>query len=301
MKISILKLTLINFRKLFSFLFFVACYIMVVRVEDKMKKRVFSAIILVAVFLPFLIIGEVPFAIFMAVLSVMGLYELLKAHESSRKLPLILKVAAYVLNIYCCLYNTGTFDLYNSFDYRVLAIFIFVFLLPMVFINDTESYNLSDALFLVGSVLFIGFSFNLIITTRNYDIAYLIYLILITTLTDTFALFTGSLVGEHKLCPKISPKKTIEGLVGGVFMGTFVATAFYVTVIHTNASVVVIGLLTFMLCILGQLGDLVFSSIKRYYGVKDFSNLIPGHGGILDRFDSLIFVILAFVLLFGVL
>ena len=186
-------------------------------------------------------------------------------------------------------------------DYRVMSAIIFLFLTPMVFINDTKRYNLNDALFLIGSVLFIGFSFNLIIIVRNYDIMYLIYLLIITTITDTFALFTGMLVGQHKLCPKISPKKTIEGLIGGVLMGTFVATAFYTTVITSHKYLVLVIILTFLLTLVGQLGDLIFSSIKRYYDVKDFSDLIPGHGGILDRFDSLIFVILAFILLFGIL
>ena len=170
-----------------------------------------------------------------------------------------------------------------------------------LFINNTKKYNLNDALFLIGSVLFIGFSFNLIIITRNYDLSYIIYLLLITTITDTFALFTGMLVGKHKLCPKISPKKTIEGLVGGVFMGTFAAVAFYNTVISSSVSLVLVIMLTLLLALVGQLGDLVFSSIKRYYDVKDFSNIIPGHGGILDRFDSLVFVTLAFIILIGLL
>ena len=266
-----------------------------------MKTRVISAILIVAVFLPFLIIGEMPFTIFMAALSVAGLYELLKVRESRKAFPLLLKGFAYLLTVYFCLYNTNTIDTFYQFDYRVMAVIIFLFLSPMVFINDTKKYNLNDALFLIGSVLFIGLSFNLIIITRNYDITYLIYLLLITTLTDTFALFTGKLIGRHKLCPKISPKKTIEGLIGGVFMGTFVATAFYVTVIRSTVSLVLVIMLTLLLCLIGQLGDLIFSSIKRYYGVKDFSEIIPGHGGILDRFDSLVFVTLAFIVLFGIL
>ena len=119
--------------------------------------------------------------------------------------------------------------------------------------------------------------------------------------TEEFALISGMLVGEHKLCPEISPKKTIEGLIGGVFMGTFVSTAFYYTVISSNISLVVLIFVSALLCLIGQLGDLVFSSIKRYYNVKDFSNIIPGHGGILDRFDSLIFVTLAFIILKGII
>ena len=115
------------------------------------------------------------------------------------------------------------------------------------------------------------------------------------------ALFTGMLVGKHKLCPLVSPKKTVEGMIGGTVAGSFVATAFYVTVINPSVSLPFVVLITVILSLLGQLGDLVFSSIKRYYNKKDFSNLIPEHGGILDRFDSLIFVVLAFIIFSSVL
>ena len=266
-----------------------------------MTKRIVSAIVLVLIFVPFIIVGELPFTIFMSVLSILGLYELLRVRETKKKFPLVLKIFAYLLTCYFCLYNTSSIEFINKFDYRVMAGIIFLFISPMVFINDNEKYNLNDALFLIGSVLFIGFSFNLIIITRNYDITYIIYLLLITTITDTFALFTGSLIGKHKLCPKISPKKTVEGLIGGTIMGTFVATVFYNTIISSSVPLVTVIMLTFVLCLVGQLGDLVFSSIKRYYDVKDFSEIIPGHGGILDRFDSLIFVVLAFTILIEIL
>lgn len=262
-----------------------------------MKSRIIGAIIVVGVFIPFLIIGELPFAIFMAILALFSLYEMLKVRETKKKFPFLLKVFAYVLVVAFSLYNINSIDFRYMFDYRVMAFLIFLFLLPMVFVNDTKKYNLNDALYLIGSVLFIGLSYNLIIITRNYDISYVIYLLLITTLTDTFALITGKLVGRHKLCPKISPNKTIEGLIGGLVMGTFVATAFYGTVINSEMSLVYVAFITFVLCGVGQLGDLVFSSIKRYYDVKDYSNIIPGHGGILDRLDSLIFVTLAFIIL----
>ena len=266
-----------------------------------MTKRIISAIVLVLIFVPFMVVGDLPFTIFMSALSILGLYELLRVRETKKKFPLVLKIFAYLLTCYFCLYNTSSIEFINKFDYRVMAGIIFLFISPMVFINDNDKYNLNDALFLIGSVLFIGLSFNLIIITRNYDITYIIYLLLITTITDTFALFTGKLIGKHKLCPKISPKKTVEGLVGGTLMGTFVATVFYNTIISSTVPLVTVIMLTFVLCLVGQLGDLVFSSIKRYYDVKDFSDLIPGHGGILDRFDSLIFVVLAFTILIEIL
>lgn len=266
-----------------------------------MKKRIISAIVIIAVFIPFLILGDLPFAIFMTILGACGLYELLKVRESKKKFPFVLKIIAYLLVIYFCMYNTDSISFTYKFDYRVMASIIFIFTAPLVLINDNKKYNLNDALFLIGSLLFIGLSFNLIIIVRNFSLYYIIYLLLITTMTDTFALISGMLVGDHKLCPKISPKKTIEGLIGGVFVGTFVSTAFYFTVINSSISLVLLIFITAFLCLIGQLGDLVFSSIKRYYDIKDFANVIPGHGGILDRFDSLVFVVLAFIILFGIL
>ena len=266
-----------------------------------MKKRIISAILILAIFIPFLLIGGLPFTILMSIIGLLGLHELIHIRESRKEFPLITKFFAFILFAVLMFISYGNFDFQFSLDLRYISLMIFLFLLPMVFINDTKKYNLNDGLFLIGVILFIGFSFNLVTVIRNYDITYLIYLLLITTVTDSFALFTGSLIGEHKLCPKISPKKTIEGLVGGVAMGTFVASAFYITVIHANPNIWIVIGCTLLLSLVGQLGDLVFSSIKRYYDVKDFSELIPGHGGILDRFDSLIFVSLAFILLKGLL
>jgi phosphatidate cytidylyltransferase len=266
-----------------------------------MKKRVLSAIIITAIFLPFLIIGGKPFAIFMSIIGVCGLYELIHIRESKKSFPKLIKVFAYLLVIIFIMLNFKNNDFISNIDYRIVTLVIFLLISPVVFINDQDKYNITDALYLVGAVLFMGLSFNLLIITRNYDINYIIYLLIISVVSDTFALITGSLIGRHKLAPKISPNKTIEGLVGGVFMSTFAAVAFYNTVINSGYSLVVIILITMFLALVSQLGDLVFSSIKRYFNKKDFSDLIPGHGGILDRFDSLIFVTLAFVLFISII
>ncbi len=266
-----------------------------------MKKRVLSAILIVAIFVPLLLIGGKVFAIFMTLLALMGLYEIIHIRESKKEFPFLMKIFAYIMVAFFSLSNFNSIEFTYTMDYRVVAFIIFAFLTPMVFIHDFKKYNLNDSLFLIGSILFIGLSFNLLIICRNYDIMYIIYLLLITTITDTFALFSGILIGKHKLCPSVSPKKTIEGSVGGTIFGTFVATAFYITVIDPSMSLAFVTIITVILSLLGQLGDLVFSSIKRYYGKKDFSNLIPEHGGILDRFDSLIFVVLAFIIFSSVL
>ena len=266
-----------------------------------MKKRILSAIVMILIFVPLLLLGGKIFALFMTFLAVLGLYELIHIRESKKEFPFLIKVFAYVMVVFFALSHFDSIEFIYTMDYRVVAFMIFVFLSPMVFIHDYKKYNLNDALFLIGSVLFIGLSFNLVIICRNYDIMYIIYLLLITTITDTFALFSGILVGKHKLCPKVSPKKTIEGLVGGTVFGTFVASCFYVTAINPTISLPFIVIVSAILSLVGELGDLVFSSIKRYYDKKDFSNLIPEHGGILDRFDSLIFVVLAFIIFSSVL
>lgn len=267
----------------------------------KMTKRVISAIVMILVFIPFLILGGTYFTVLVSVLGMMGLYELMHIRKEKSEFPLFMRIIAYLMVVFLIVSNSDAVVFQYNLDYRIVSFLIFIFLAPLVFINDSKKYNFSDALFLVGSVVFVGLSFNLLVITRNFNIMYIIYLLLITTITDTFALFTGMLIGKHKLAPEISPNKTIEGAIGGSIMGTVVATAFYVTVINYNISIVVVALITALLTVVGQVGDLAFSAIKRYYGKKDFSNLIPGHGGVLDRFDSLIFVVLAFILALGII
>lgn len=266
-----------------------------------MKVRILSAIIMLAVFIPLLLVGGEIFAVSMALLSVLALYEILNVRETKKEIPFLMKVFAYILVLFFSLNNFTSIEFISTLDYRIMTFIIFAFFLPMVFINNSKRYNLNDALFLTGSTLFIGLSFNLIIITRNYDILYIVYLLLITTLTDTFALFTGRLIGKHKLEKSVSPNKTIEGLCGGIFIGTVLPVIFYHIAINPSFPLVFLIFITLFLAVVGQLGDFTFSAIKRYYGKKDFSNIIPGHGGILDRLDSIIFVILAFVLFLGII
>lgn len=252
------------------------------------------------IFIPILLIGDKPFAILMSALAILGLYELIRV-KSNNKITPFMQLCSYLVLVFICTQNLDSLDFNYMLDYRTITLIIFLFLFPIVFYNNNKKYNIGDALYLLGSVLFLGFSFNLLIINRNYDLYRIIYLFLISTITDTFALITGILIGKHKLAPNISPNKTIEGLVGGIVMGTFVSTAFYHVFINPSISIVMLTIITLVLSIVGQIGDLVFSMIKRYYNKKDFSNIIPGHGGILDRFDSIIFIALAFILVANIL
>lgn len=261
-----------------------------------MTKRILSAIVLVLIFVPLMLIGEVYFSVFMGILGILGLYELIHIRETKKEFPLITKLFAYIMFILLMYFSYGKFDYQFTLDFRYIAVMIFLFITPIVFINDSKKYNVNDALYLIGSLVFLGISFSLLALVRNYNLLFFIYLLLIQTVTDSFALFTGKYLGDHKFT-SISPNKTIEGVIGGSVMGTFVAVAFYSTVINPGMNLFILILITLILSFVGQIGDLVFSSIKRYYEKKDFSDLIPGHGGILDRFDSILFITMAFILI----
>ena len=160
-----------------------------------MKTRILSAIAMIVIAVPLLIMGGEIFAVFMTILAIAGLYELIHIRETERKFPFLMKVFAYLLVIFLAMNNFDSIEFVYNVDYRVMSFVIFAFLASMVFIKDRDKYNLMDALFLIGSVFFMGLSFNLMIITRNFDMKYIIYLLLITTMTDTFALFTGMFIG----------------------------------------------------------------------------------------------------------
>jgi len=266
-----------------------------------MKTRVLSAIILLAIFIPLLLIGGLPYSTLMLFIALLALHEILNIRKTKKEFPFFVELCAYILVAFITFNNFGSKDLSFIMDYRLMSIIMCVFLSPMVFINDSKKYNLNDALFLVSSTLFVGLSFNLLILLRNFSLEYVIYLFIIATITDTFAYITGKYIGKNKLAPLISPKKTIEGLIGGTIMGVVAGVILYITIIDPVIDLGIIIFVTTCLSLIGQLGDLIFSAIKRYYGVKDFSNLIPGHGGILDRLDSIVFIVLGFILFLAVL
>ena len=265
-----------------------------------MKVRIISAIVMIAIALPILILGGMPFKIFAIILGCCSLYELFKVRKEDKDVPILLKVFSYIALI-ILIYFGNTNVMQYIIDYKVITLIFAIYFLPIVFINDNSKYNINDALFILGGTIFLGVVFNLFCIIRNTELTYFIYLLLITIFTDTFALVSGMLIGQHKLCEKISPNKTIEGFVFGSLLGTIIASTFYLTVINPSANLIYVTLITLLLSIVGQIGDLFFSSIKRNYKVKDFSNLIPGHGGILDRLDSFVFVVITYMLFINIL
>lgn len=175
-------------------------------------------------------------------------------------------------------------------------------------------------------ILYISLGFSSITILLFSGLRFIIYMILISTFTDIFALVFGLNFGKHKMCPKISPKKTWEGaiggtlvaaIVGGLFAGFYDKFGHYFIVgatpirffdgvfdvdrMPTAVLVLFIIILTVLISVASQIGDLICSKFKRTYGIKDFSQVFPGHGGILDRFDSALFASIVFVCLLTII
>lgn len=259
-----------------------------------MKKRIISAVVALIIFIPIVLKGGIIFDLAFFVIAMQGLKELLDVTEKKKKIPSFIKLICYLVLtaiFFVCEINK---NMILNIDFRIIAGTFLILLLPTVLYHDKKVYNIKDSFYLLGGLLFLGTSMSLFLMYRNLGLELLIFLFLVTILTDTFAYITGRLIGKNKLLEEVSPNKTWEGLFGGSIMGTFICTVYYITVINPTVSLSVIVPVILFLTIVGQFGDLFFSSIKRYYGVKDFSNIMPGHGGVLDRFDSIIFVMLAY-------
>lgn len=266
-----------------------------------MRKRLLSATVLLLICIPLLILGGVLFDIAVLLVSIFGLYEFISIKEERKKLPAFIKFISYLIMTLIILTNFENSMFAFALDYRVLAGLFILFLVPAVLYHDREKYSINDAFYMIGGILFLGISLSTLVIIREKSLSLMIYLLLIPIITDTYAYIIGSLIGKHKLLESISPKKTSEGMIGGTIFGVIIPTIFYNLFVNATTPIYIIIIITLFLSILGQIGDLVFSSIKRYFSKKDFSNLIPGHGGILDRLDSIIFVVLGFMFFMTIL
>lgn len=184
--------------------------------------------------------------------------------------------------------NIGKLETFNAL---FLGFIILIFILLAMIIFQHKKFNINDISITLFGIFYVAFLFSYIVLIRNYENGHLlIWLVFIGAwVTDTFAYFSGRLFGKKKLIPEISPKKTVAGSIGGIIGCVFVMVV-YGAVFLNNISVYHFILLGILCGIISQIGDLAASAIKRYVKVKDYGNIMPGHGGVLDRFDSILFV-----------
>ena len=266
-----------------------------------MKERVISAIVALLIFVPIFLLGGPFFNLAIFIVAILGLKELLDAKRHQKEFPMFIQFITYVLLSLFILVNMTKTSLVFSIDYRYIVGLFLAFTIPTVLYQDRAKYSIVDSFYLIGAVFFLGVGFSLMVLLRNISLETIIYLFLITMITDSYAYIIGSLIGKHKLAEKTSPKKSWEGTIFGSIVGTFVGTLYYINYVNPNVELSTVIFMTLFLSVLGQFGDLYFSSIKRYYKIKDFSNIMPGHGGILDRCDSIIFVILGYMFFISII
>lgn len=266
-----------------------------------MKKNNLLLVLLIFLTIISFFVGRLFFSINLSILAVLSLRELLLIRKSTKVFPIEIELMAYILVVVLVYNNYGNDFNYNLIDYRLLSLLILANLIPLVFIKNRKKYSINDALYLISSTLFIGITFNLILLLRNYNADYVVYIFLISIFTDLFSYISGRLIGRHILSEKISDNKTVEGLVFGTLIGTFIPTLYFLSRINISLTTITVILVTLILSILAQLGDLVFCFIKREYTSSKENLFEMKNYGILNKLDSMIFILLGFILILTIL
>ena len=293
-----------------------------------MKDRIVTGIILAAVLIPIVSI-EIFLELFQVVMSLFVLiasHELIRMYESKKKFQIWPKIGISLLALATFFSVGGVLGngSHNplqangalSITIPLITLILFSFL---VFFRDFNGEDVGKALTIIN---YIGLGAASIVILRFLGVRFIVYLFLITSATDIFAFLFGVRFGKHKMIPHISPKKSWEGAIAGTIFGTIIASSFalfygyifypgtwlgdlvnstgQLTLLDNFSSLgennplwvqaFIIVPVTFIATIVGQIGDLVASRLKRTYNIKDFGTLLPGHGGLIDRFDSVLFV-----------
>lgn len=252
-----------------------------------MKQRIITAVAAAAVFLPIVIFGGLPFIAMVYLIASVALYEALNMRKL--KLLSVPGIISLVL-LWVFMIPEQYQGILDSVNYTKIELFLLGVLLFLTYTVITKNrFTFEDVAFSILSTLYVGLGFYFFIETREASLTYVFYSLFMIWATDSGAYFIGRAIGKRKLWPEISPNKTTEGFFGGVVSALAVAALFSVFA-AMEVSVVVLLAATAFLSVFGQVGDLVESAMKRHYNVKDSGKILPGHGGMLDRFDSLLFV-----------
>lgn len=254
-----------------------------------MKTRIISGIAMLPLLLVFYL-GGYPLMVLIFIAAAMAMHEFFNAFKNVDIHPnygvgIFFLVALYVLYLLSSMSKISQ-ELISHVN--LIWLYVTVFACMMMLFNF-KKHKLEDAMSTLLGILYVAFfSFHIVLVDQMGEHGVLVWLIIISAFgTDIFAYFVGMALGKHKLAPNISPKKSIEGSVGGVIgsillcgiFGHLFAPEFWI-------DCMVIGLIG---GVVSQLGDLTASIFKRKIGIKDYGNLIPGHGGVMDRIDSVLY------------
>lgn len=253
-----------------------------------MLTRIITSVVGIPLVIAIIVIGNPLLRYAILAVSLIALYEFYNVVKKQNKPMTYIGYAAIIFQY---LFFTGTMNHYSIFMVALTLVSL------IVLVVCYPKYSIIDVGLTIFPVLYVGLMFSFIILIRDIQEGeFWIWLIAISAWgSDTCAYFAGKTIGKHKLAPVLSPKKTIEGSIGGI-IGAAVLAYIY-TVIYTQygaftvrGQMVWIIIAVILGAVISQFGDLAASAVKRYYDQKDYGHILPGHGGILDRFDSFLFV-----------
>lgn len=274
--------------------------------EKKLNKlqRFLSGIILFPIIAVVLIFAnDFWLDIMLTVVSIMCEYEYTKCFKESGKAHPS-RWYLYLVSLILTLTSSLTNEAARELMITILPISLLILMVEMVFSKGKK--NINDVMVTIFGIVYIPLMLiflSLIRSRFEYGKIIIWYIFIAAWGSDIFAYLVGSRIGKHKFT-KISPNKSIEGCVAGVIGALVISVIFTASINHImgiNLSMLMSSIIVVILSIIGQTGDLLASSIKRYCDIKDFSELIPGHGGLLDRIDSVILIIPFAYILLGIL
>lgn len=253
-----------------------------------MLKRLLTSILLLPIFIVLILLGGIYLRVAIIILSLVGMNEIYIALSKENK---NVHIIGY---IFCVFYNLMIEEQLTRGLYVTTSLFIVILLIFLVV--NYEKVNIMDCAVTMFGFYYVSFLLSNIYLVREfpqYGLFFVWLIFICAWASDTGAYFVGVNLGKHKLIPSLSPKKTIEGTIGGIVSAGLIALLYGVVlwVFYglTSNLVWFLAIIGVIGAILSQLGDLTASAIKRYTGIKDFGSVLPGHGGIIDRFDSVLF------------
>lgn len=257
-----------------------------------MRTRVITALVALCVLFPFLYFsGTIMLEIFVSVLATVSVYEMLNCAKLAKKW--CISIPSYVL-AYCVPYIIRHFgDRFPIFSLLGMILILYLFYLMVAAVFSHWKVSVTESAFTFMITVYVVFSFSCILLVRDLPFGQYIYLLIFMSawMSDSGAYFAGRLFGRHKLIEDVSPKKTVEGAVGGVIICSlsFLLYGFIVgQIFDATPRYPALALVGAILSVISQCGDLIASLIKRQFGIKDYGWVFPGHGGVMDRFDSII-------------
>ncbi len=263
-----------------------------------MKTRIITAVVAFCVFVPVILFsGTWIFPIAVAICSFVSVFEMLRCCGLYKKW--VITVPMLLISITAPMIVRLTDNFTEYLTYAVPAVIVLVLYLLAVMVFSKGKIGIEDVSIGGFSTFYIVFAYIAILFLRYYNGEFGAYVYLLVFvgawITDIFAYFCGMLFGKHKLIPEVSPKKTIEGSIGGILFCGLAYVAYglvlkYAFDLAANINFMVLFLYGVVASVVSQIGDLSMSAIKRRYEIKDYGKIFPGHGGMLDRFDSILAV-----------